>query len=238
MRPTLQSPPHMLDFMPPKDAPRFEIKIGLPESRRADLMAWLKHRGMVTLYPPRQVNSAYFDTESLDCLEAADAGISMRVKPRLRWYGDGLKPEKLRFEAKCKRGQGGYKHIAKIRGPLDLETLRWSEIRRQVLDQLDGPLALLLRTAGRASACTRYHREYYINPDGDLRVTIDSRVLLLPQWSMRPQWRKRVILDPLLIVEAKADMALRDKVGRLLRDAPGRTSRLSKYGLSLEAKRT
>lgn len=227
----------MLELLPPQEAARYEIKIGLPESQLSVALAWLTRHGFSTLFPKRRVNSAYFDTYAFDCLVAADAGISARVKPRVRWYGDTDCPNKMRLEAKCKRGQAGYKWTAPLVGPWDLRRDTWTQLVRQVRKQLSGPMELLLDTAPMASAITRYDRDYFGSPDRRLRVTIDSRVTLIPQLTMRPDLRRRAILDPLLIVEIKASVDDRAYVADLMLDSPGRPSRLSKYGTALDLRR-
>ncbi len=230
--------PHMLDFLPPIDGPRFEIKLGVPATQRYEVIRWLMSRGLSTLYPRRRVNSAYFDTHMFDGLHSADAGIADRVKPRVRWYGDTLCPEVLRFEAKCKRASAGYKRIASIKGPIDFGSLTWTQVHRAVREQLDGPLGMLFDTAAQAAACTRYDRDYFTTRDEVVRITLDNNVQLFPQFSMRPQLHRPVILDPLLIIEVKAAIEARDTVAWLLKDAPGRPSRLSKYGLALDPQRS
>ncbi len=228
---------HLLDILPAPEELRFEIKTGLPLAARPQVIAWLGANQMEVAFPPRMIRSAYFDTEDFDALEAADAGISDRIKPRLRWYGDTTCPDKVRFEAKCRRGHAGYKVIDNIVGPIDIENWTWRRLRDEVRRQLRPELQLLLDTTNRPTVCNHYNRSYYTSRDRQLRVTLDEHLALYPQHWMRPQWRRKVILDPVLIVEVKGPVALRARIARLMKTALGRRSRLSKYGLALEQAR-
>lgn len=229
---------HILDLLGNQDDPRYEIKIGVPRTSRAAIDTWLHDEGLGTAYPPRVVRSVYFDTPDFTCLESAEAGIADRVKARIRWYGEGLSPDELRFEAKCKRAQAGFKHIAKLRGPIDFESLSWRAIRRLIRPQLPPVLGLLFDTTERPSVAVRYYREYFVTRDGAIRVTIDNELTLWPQHLLRPQFRRSVILDPMHVAEIKAAVPDRQKVAQMISSAPGRPTRLSKYALALQASRT
>lgn len=225
------------DLLAPPDELRFEIKTALPITALAHLRGWLGTHGLAVAFPDRVVNTMYFDTEDFDCLQSADAGIADRVKARVRWYGATEHPQAARFEAKCKRGQAGYKVVQQLGGPFDFRTCTWMQIRDQVRAQLPDALRLLLDTTSRAASCNRYHRTYLASRDGALRATIDRDLILWPQHGMRPQWTRTAILEPLVILEIKAPIADRERVSELMRDAPGRPSRLSKYALALEQSR-
>lgn len=63
-----------------------------------------------TLFPDRQVNNLYLDTSDLHFFQENLAGVAIRRKYRIRWYGESLeKVEAPVLEVKLKEGELGEK---------------------------------------------------------------------------------------------------------------------------------
>ena len=62
----------------------------------------LSDLGFRQTYPPRKINSLYFDSLNLNSLEESIEGSSERTKLRLRWYGNERSPTPSTFEIKRK----------------------------------------------------------------------------------------------------------------------------------------
>ena len=58
--------------------------------------------GAKELYSPRMVNSIYYDDMNLSNISQNLAGISKRVKYRVRWYGENNSLKNPHFEIKSK----------------------------------------------------------------------------------------------------------------------------------------
>ncbi len=86
---------------------RYEVKMTCSEIHLPDARAWINlHPDLFSeAYPPRQVNSLYFDTRDLDCLNDNLIGTGQRKKLRLRWYGAGYDAVQGTLELKCKSNQ-------------------------------------------------------------------------------------------------------------------------------------
>ena len=91
--------------------------------------------GFTEPYPPRQVNSVYFDTHDYGAYAENLLGSSPRRKVRLRWYGDRGDPAAAHLEVKCRRNRLGRK-TSFAAGDQDLDGVRWSEVTRRLRAQL------------------------------------------------------------------------------------------------------
>ena len=71
------------------DALRCEIKFVVPEQELPTVMAHVRSHsaGFREAFPPRRVNSIYFDTYGWSNVDDHLAGVAERCKLRLRWYG-------------------------------------------------------------------------------------------------------------------------------------------------------
>lgn len=129
----------------------------------------------LTAYPPRYVNSVYFDTPGFRNYNAHVNGEFKRTKIRIRWYGEhsGLVQNPV-LEQKEKTGDAGIKRSYPLL-PLMVDNGRadWSSYleKNQYLnnaafkDSLFFPVIFI-----------RYFRYYYISSDLQCRLTIDTDV--------------------------------------------------------------
>ena len=66
---------------------RYEIKFVLDESSYSDALQWLYVcTNAVNRYPDRYINTIYLDNLDLESVRDNLAGVSDRVKTRIRWY--------------------------------------------------------------------------------------------------------------------------------------------------------
>ncbi len=137
------------------DEPRFERKYVAPIELAPEIEARLRLHPAVfhAAYPPRWVNSLYFDTpDARGYVENVD-GIAERTKLRLRWYGDLHDRVAAQFEIKTRHGLVGKKTVLAPDHPA-----------------LRGVEPVLI---------TRYLRRYYESFDHRFRVTLDAPVQYL-----------------------------------------------------------
>lgn len=177
-----------------------------------------------------RVRSLYFDNFNDKALREKIDGVDEREKFRLRFYNDD--PSFLRLEKKSKRGGLCFKETVRI----TMEQCRsilgghWQE-----LGQAQSGLLLELYTKMqvqqlRPKSIVDYHREAYIYPVGNVRVTIDSdiRAGSSTEQFLEPQ----IVTIPLTgvnILEVKYDCFLPELIRGMVSLPNRRATAFSKY---------
>ncbi|MES2201136.1 MAG: VTC domain-containing protein [candidate division FCPU426 bacterium] len=128
-------------------------------------------------FPPRQVNSLYFEGLDFRTTVAQRQGSTRRHKLRLRWYGPakGLVAAPV-LEVKQKRGDLG----RKLRFPLSPITMGPGVPSRRlfaILEKAGLPAEILEEARGLPlQSFNTYWRRYYALSGGSIRVTVDSEL--------------------------------------------------------------
>lgn len=154
---------------------RYEIKmIAQGSSRR-----WIETRlrfdesGIRTLYPDRRVQSVYFDDLFQSALHENLAGISHREKIRFRWYGDGALGVQGKLERKVRHNLLGWKDIAPVGVPIDVEGAERHELTRAVFSALPDGWHSVRDQGLMPAQWIAYRRAYFTTADGRIRITVD-----------------------------------------------------------------
>ena len=217
---------------PVPEATRMEIKFVSHHVNLHRVLTWLRvhDAGFHSPYPPRRINSVYFDTQDSQAYTANVSGSSARTKVRYRWYGESPLPGPGYLEVKRKRNFFGWK----LRYELDQAPYRdgatWQAIRRQMMTQLppEGRQWLALWTL--PTLMNRYHRRYFLSSDGLVRVTVDTGQRA---WDQRfksiPDFLRHVQLSDSVVVEFKFDRRDRQVASDVMQGIPIRVSPHSKY---------
>ena len=210
---------------------RYERKVRTYLYDSKDLVALVKSNRALfkESYPQRIVNSIYLDTSNHSFAEDNLAGISNRVKPRIRWYGH--QKDQIRdgvLELKQERNLLG----SKEKYPFGSMSLSREVFREQLSKKLyrlcqDNPELTFLREL-EASLMTRYMRQYFASADLKFRITIDTDI----RYSAISGFGRR-ITNPLkdyglVILELKYDQNT-SGVDEVIREFPFRFSKSSKY---------
>jgi hypothetical protein len=114
--------------------------------------------GMISLFPSRSINSAYFDTEYFNLFTDSEEGVLPRKKIRIRWYDN---ESSLRKETKISAIEGRYKLSEEFICPDFLNHFKSSLI--------DNDYGLL-----RPTLMVSYSREYFSLKG--LRITFDTNI--------------------------------------------------------------
>ncbi len=215
--------------------PRYEVKIPLSAQWLADVEMWVRlhpAQWRVT-YPPRQVNSIYFDTARYDGLNANLSGVGEREKLRLRWYGmDTLRIAGGNLERKRKQGVAGWKEIVPVEGEFDLAGTAWRTLRRDLRAVVAPEAHQWLDVFAVPTLINHYWRAYYATPDDAIRLTIDTALCSYDQRAVAcPNLTRRVRMSASFVVELKADPQDTDylRLSDVLAGFPALVDRFSKY---------
>ncbi|MBI4577295.1 MAG: VTC domain-containing protein [Planctomycetes bacterium] len=187
-----------------------------------------------TAHPPRHVNNLYLDTPDLATYRANVDGLALRVKFRLRWYGEPRGEVRPTLEAKCREGELNGKR-SWAAGPLRVDRdLDSAGVRRSLEAAGAGPVLAGLFRELVPVLVNRYHRHYLVSADG-VRLTLDDGLVAHRLWPWprldtdlrRPAGR--VIIE-LKYPEGRSPSAEGFRLG-----LPLRLERSSKYASALEA---
>jgi hypothetical protein len=181
------------------------------------------------IFHRRWVNNVYLDGPEMRSLTDNLAGLSDRIKTRIRWYGDFFGHiESPTLEKKIKRGLVGQKESHSL-AALDLKPgfaaaefarlFARSRLPEQTRVELKRLSAVLVN---------RYSRRYFQSADGRFRFTVDSEmtchaVRFLDNRLL--QWRR----PSGLVVELKYGVDGDDGAEAVTAHLPFRLSRSSKY---------
>ena len=173
------------------------------------------------LYSPRWVNNLYFDTRDFSAFHDNAAGISQRVKHRLRWYGQPFEDmNNPVLETKVKENLLGRKESF----PMPSGRYR--------AGQLDGLLLQVRQHLGYGKELqpvlfNTYYRSYWSTSDGRFRITVDSEL----QFGAFRQQASRLLPYRLssVIMELKYEQEEEGQSDFILRHIPFRQTKSSKY---------
>jgi hypothetical protein len=215
---------------------RYEIKFTCPEPLLPQVRSWIRLHpaGFRSTYPPRWVNSLYFDTPDLLSYQDNLRGSSSRQKLRLRWYGDlACCVERAVLELKLKDNLIGDKKRQPLAGPVHFDQ-PFARLLESLLKAAPPRWKVRLQSAGQPVLITRYQRDYYQSAEGHLRATLDYHIVTYDQrLTPRPNLTRSAPPRGLLVVELKAGPDHFEALQEAASALPLRRSRNSKYAGSL-----
>jgi hypothetical protein len=211
---------------------RYEIKLVCPAvvAPQVRALVHLHPEGFRVAYPPRWVNSVYFDSFDVEGVMDNLDGASERDKLRWRWYGPDWPIERSHLELKRKRGMAGFKELCSIGAAFDPRQATWHEALAFLRRHADDNFRVWLSQISCATILTRYEREYYASPDGEIRLTLDTRLSTLDQrFSRRPNLNRPSPPPGTMLIELKAEASQAQRLSQVINALPFRRERNSKY---------
>ena len=189
--------------------------------------------GFRETFPPRQINSLYFDTPDFKSVNESFSGTSTRAKHRFRWYGEISEAHKLTYEIKCKKGHISWKSLTELDLTIDTNAEDWEMALTN--DGSIGSSGIISLPGARAVSIVSYYRRYYESAIGSIRVTLDNEISYFDQTTYsRPNFLFGRQSPEQLVVEiklAQQDSQMLNEVKNSLDFVP---QRFSKYCESLQ----
>ena len=99
---------------PVKDKYRFEKKYNLDTQYLTNFLLELNNFGFFETFEKRRINNIYYDNNSYSNFWDNVDGVSKRIKPRVRWYGELFGQSNKVLELKIKNGLVGTKKYIPI----------------------------------------------------------------------------------------------------------------------------
>ena len=182
-------------------------------------------------YPPRKVNSVYFDTLNYNALLDSIEGNSFRTKHRLRWYGYTEKKTNAIFEIKRKQGHLSWKISFKNTFTVNPSAKSWERFihTKSSSEEIDIILSRMEPTS-----IVSYDRSYYSSHDEKVRVTLDQNLTSCLQLNrFKPNTIYKRPHFGFIILEIKVLQKNEHLIHDVLKDFPFSPKRFSKYCESL-----
>jgi len=204
---------------------RHEKKYRLLECTDQEVRQVLLHHPLSfrKAYPDRYINSLYFDTNNLQSYQENQAGISQRLKYRIRWYGKSIAMvSKPNLEKKIRDNQFGRK-----------ETVALPDFKLADAEQLQRIAAAHIPAILGPKVITRYRRSYLISSNQKIRATIDTEVCYYGFNNFH--WLPMPHKDPAVILELKCEKAAVDLLTSANQNIPFRITKNSKYVNAIHA---
>tara|TARA_Y100000741_G_scaffold328760_1_gene282208 strand:+ start:3728 stop:4402 length:675 start_codon:yes stop_codon:yes gene_type:complete len=163
-------------------------------------------------YPPRKVNSIYFDDFNFSSVRENLDGVSNKKKIRIRWYGKKNQLTKPQLEIKSKKGSETSKRNYVIN---ELNGLNFYETKN--LDKIRDLVNYKTKSKRKLSPLlsTHYERQYFISNNNKIRATVDYNLQSiylnnLSQLNIIKNFNKACILE--LKYPTKLDKFVRQKL--------------------------
>ncbi len=205
------------------------LEVAAIRQRLAAVMSRDKHAGLDGSY---RVRSLYFDNFDDLALQQKLDGVSRREKFRLRYYDD--MNDHIRLEKKVKVNKMSYKESAWLtRAEAELlmaGSVSWLLDRPEpVLHDLYVKIKTQLL---KPKAQIFYHREAFIYPAGNVRITIDSQIrsgLFATDFFNPDPATLKADLDGHSVIEVKFDNFLPGIITDIIQIGNRQSTALSKY---------
>ena len=212
---------------------RCELKFTTSEANYHFILNWILNNAynFRKNYPKRFVNSIYFDTYSYDSFAENILGSSKKTKIRYRWYGNLTNEIKNgSLEIKKRDNIFNYKNIYEIRNLTINKDKKFKDIIDIIKLNLPIEASIEFETRPFPTTVVRYIRDYFINFDNNIRITIDKNIKVYDQrLNNTINLNNKIILSDLMVIEFKFKDDLFENVNHILKDFPIKASKNSKY---------
>ena len=190
--------------------------------------------GFRKAYEDRVVNNIYFDEPGYVKLRENRDGIAVRNKLRVRWYGENLNDE-ITLEIKGKKNDLGTKEQFKI---------KLSQIKN--LNDLTEKVKIASRKSDAKVypvVINQYHRSYFVNPDENVRITIDRNLKFFPLFNkglttsieeLKSFYSRIWTQSPSIILEMKYSIEAQEEANQIAQQLPFRLTKYSKFAMGLQ----
>jgi len=212
-----------------EDSKRIELKATLRSTDIYKLEEWiLRETTLSSLFPDREINNIYFETDRYTSAIDNIDGVSKRTKVRYRWYGlPVISNGSLEF--KRKRNNEGWKEQYPVLLQEE-DSSSYKQIIRNISNNLPLKRKIEFSSYNLPFILNSYSRKYYSTDDKKIRVTVDSSIVAFDQrWSIDINRIKRITLPSIIIVEFKFSIEDKKRAIQLLNRFPFRISKHSKY---------
>ena len=164
----------------PQNKYRFERKYIIQAEHLDVFLFELLNHGYSEIFEQRQINNIYLD--DYDCTNVWDniEGISNRTKPRIRWYGEQFADSKKTVEFKIKSNDVNRKEAIHLGGSQlksfgDIDAY-WDNIQTKMITNKEAKFYTEKLFTLRPTLLNSYSRNYFINADESIRITIDQNL--------------------------------------------------------------
>lgn len=190
--------------------------------------------GFYETYPPRKINSLYFDTPDFKSVNESFSGTSTRAKHRFRWYGEIEEAFSPTYEIKCKKGHLSWKSLTELEFSINSNAKDWdSALTDNSGKNFSGILSL---PGARPVSIVSYYRRYYESSNRRIRVTLDNEISYFdqtiyshPNFLFSRQSSEKLVVE---IKLAQEDLEILEELKKTLNFVP---QRFSKYCESLQS---
>lgn len=177
---------------------RYERKYLLKKINLNKFLAELFKNNYHKIYKKRFINNIYYDTYNYDLLNHNIEGLSERKKIRVRWYGQTFELSKKTIELKIKSEFLNTKKTLSI-GKFKFNS--FNEIKKfndyvidnllvkknfEFYNEIINKIPVILN---------RYQRSYYLSPDKNIRVTIDSDLNFYSPITKIKSFEKNIVVE-------------------------------------------
>jgi len=191
---------YMVIYMekPQNNLYRYERKYLLKKINLNKFLAELFKNNYYKIYKKRFINNIYYDTYNYDLLNHNIEGLSERKKIRVRWYGQTFGLSKKTIELKIKSEFLNTKKTLSI-GKFKFNS--FNEIKKfndyvidnllvkknfEFYNEIINKIPVILN---------RYQRSYYLSPDKNIRVTIDSDLNFYSPITKIKSFEKNIVVE-------------------------------------------
>lgn len=222
----------MTTQMAQSEPPRYELKFQCRETDFESVLFILRAQdaALYRPYPPRLVQSIYFDTPDGRAARETIEGQAVRAKLRFRWYGPGQQESHGALEIKRRDNA----LISKVRLAIPESLKLAGQTRPGLVNALHAQLPpawrSLLDEAQEPSHLIQYERHYLAARNSPIRVTVDRH---LKAWDLQDSYTvgtsAPIPLPTCAIVECKAPPAFYDDLQSIANALPMSRTRCSKF---------
>jgi len=212
---------------------RYERKFLIADLTLKEIEKIIRHNPLMfsEIFYERGVNNLYLDFEDMETYTDNVAGVSQRLKIRIRWYGKlfGL-IKKPTLELKIKNGEIYKKLVFPLKQFLFNKSFSKKFLEKEVFNKSDLPAWLsetLKLTSSSSLNC--YKRRYFISNNKSYRITIDRNLTFFNIKNNNNFFRPKLEDKQNIILELKYNKKEDDQIEQVTQHFPFRLTKSSKY---------
>lgn len=211
---------------------RYEKKFIITDLELSEIEHLIKLSPVIfhKIFYERRVNNIYMDSIDFENYHENIAGISKRIKIRVRWYGNLFGPIKSPFlEIKTKEGELGKKLSFPLK-PFILDKNFSRGLLMRVFRKSDLPKWLLEKLKlFNPTLLNSYKREYFIHFDKKHRITLDKDFVFFRIKNINNSFKEKISDKETYIFELKYSFKDSKKAEQIIQHFPFRLTASSKY---------